>query len=55
MKKIATTLLLLLVFTIQALAANNSLNAVRALAKRIMPNHADSFEFRLMKQQNKKK
>lgn len=54
MKKIATTLLLLLVFTIQALAANNSLNAVRALAKRIMPSHAESFEFRLMKQQNKK-
>ncbi len=54
MKKIAITLLLVLTCTMQALAAKGSVEAVRALAQRIIPSHAANFEFKLMPQQNKK-
>lgn len=54
MKKIAITFLLVLTCTMQALAAKGSVEAVRALAQRIIPSHAANFEFKLMPQQNKK-
>lgn len=54
MKKIAITLLLVLTCTMEALAAKGSVEAVRALAQRIIPSHAAYFEFKLMPQQNKK-